>query len=202
VRGDALARFELGQLYFEGIGVEADSEKAYGYFRQAADQGILRAGLALGSALMAKSIAGDVEAASEALRVLEVVTNLSWDRDESTFAHFVIGTFLFEAAPAVLRNPKRALNHFRLARGRQPDAMRSLARAFETGVGAERDLVKAAGYLGFVKANDPRAEADYARIMKTLNSEERDRVALFRLADDEFDQTTRMTTEPNSVSAR
>jgi TPR repeat protein len=28
VRGDALARFELAQLYFEGIGVEADSEKA------------------------------------------------------------------------------------------------------------------------------------------------------------------------------
>jgi hypothetical protein len=38
--------------------------------------------------------------------------------------------------------------------------------------------------------------------MKTLSPEERDRVARFRLADDEFDQTTRMATEPNSVRAR
>jgi len=201
-RGDALARFELGQLYFEGIGVEADSEKAHGYFRQAADQGVLRAGLALGSALMAKSIAGDVEAAREAVRVLEVVTELDWNADERTFAHLVIGTYLFEAAPAAARNPRRALNHFRLACCGHPEAIHSLARAFETGVGAERDLVKAAGYLGLIKANDPRAKADHARIMKTLSPDERDRVARFRLADDEFDQTVRMTTEPNSVSAR
>jgi TPR repeat protein len=192
-RGDALARFELAQLYFEGIGVEADSEKAYELFRQAADQGVLRAGLALGAALMAKSITGDVEATGEALRMLDAVARKSDSAEERTLAHFAIGTFLFEAAPATLRDPKRALEHFRMARRYYPQAMRplyfpqaiqSLARAFETGVGTERDLVKAVGYLGLIRANDLRAEADHARLIKALSPEERDRAARFRLADD------------------
>ena len=183
-RGDALARFELAQLYFEGVGVEADSEKAYELFRQAADQGIIRAALGLGAALMSKGITGDVDATREALRVLDVAARRSGDAEERAFAHFVIGTYLFDAGPAALRNPVRALEHFRLARGRFPESMRSLARAFETGVGTERDLVKAVGYLGLIKATDPKAEADYARLMKTLSSVEKDRLKSFRVADD------------------
>jgi TPR repeat protein len=183
-RGDALARFELAQLYFEGVGVEADSEKAYALFRQAADQGVLRAGLALGAALISKGITGDVDSTREALRVLDVVARESTEPEERAFAHYVIGTYLFEAGPAALRDPKRALNHFRLARGRSPEAMRSLARAFETGVGAERDLVKAIGYLALAKTSDAQAEADFTRLLKTLSSEEVVRTKSFRLADD------------------
>jgi TPR repeat protein len=183
-RGDALARFELAQLYFEGIGVETDSEKAYALFRQAADQGVLRAGLALGAALMSKGITGDVESTREALRVLDGVARQSAEPEERAFAHFVIGTYLFDAGPATLRDPKRALNHFRLARGRFPGAMRSLARAFETGVGAERDLVKAVAYLALIRASDTQAEADYARMIKTLSPAEQDRLKSFRVGED------------------
>lgn len=183
-RGDALARFELAQLYFEGIGVEADSEKAYALFRQAADQGLLRAGLALGAALISKGITGDVDSTREALRVLDVVARQSAEPDERAFAHYVIGTYLFEAGPAALRDPRRALNHFRLARGRSPEAMRSLARAYETGVGTERDLVKAIGYLALAKTSDAQAEADFARLVKTLSPEEIVRTRNFRPADD------------------
>jgi TPR repeat protein len=120
----------------------------------------------------------------------------------AAFAHFAIGIYLFDAGLAALRDPKRALNHFRLARGCYPAAMRSLARAFETGVGTDRDPVKAVGYLGLMRANGSQAEADYTRLMKTLSLAEQDRLKSFRVADDSaaaaFENEYRPTSNPNA----
>jgi TPR repeat protein len=186
-RGDALARFELAQLYFEGIGVEPDSEKAYELFRQAADQGITRAAIALGAALVSKGITGDIEATRDALRVLDTVAKKSPVAAERAFAHWVSGVYLAEAAPPSLRDPVRAVDHFRMAvRGGYPTALKSLARAYEIGVGVERDPARAVGYLLQLQASGGKteAQADLARLSKTLSADELERAKAFRLSDD------------------
>ena len=185
-RGDAISRFELAQLYYEGIGVEPDSEKAYELFRQAADQGVVRAAIALGAALVAKGITGDVEATKEALRLLDGVAKNSPVVAERAFTHWVMGVLLSEAAPAALRNPARAVDHFRLsARDGYLDAARSLARAYEVGVGVDRDPVRAVGYLMMLQ---PRSKsdvaADLARLSKGLSAAELERAKAFRRSDD------------------
>ena len=184
-RGDTISRFELAQLYYEGIGVEPDSEKAYELFRQAADQGVRRAAMALGAALVAKGITGDVEATKEALRLLDGVAKNSPVVGERAFAHWVMGVLLSEAAPAALRNPARALDHYRLAaRNGYPEALRSLARAYEVGVGVDRDPVRAVGYLMMLQPRSPDAEADLARLSKALSAAELERAKNFRRSDD------------------
>jgi hypothetical protein len=185
-RGDALARFELALLYHEGIGVEADSEKAYDLFRQAADQGIRRAALGLGAALIAKGITGDVDATKEALRVLDGVAKTSPVLTERGLSHWALGIFLSEAAPPLLRNPARGVDHFRFAaRNGYPDALKSLARAYETGVGVSRDPIRAIGYLMLLQAARPvQGDADLARLSKGLSQAELERAKGFRLADD------------------
>jgi TPR repeat protein len=185
-RGDAIARFELAILYFAGIGVQADSEKAYELFRQAADQGVLRAALALGSALMSKGLTGDLETTREAVRLLDEAAKNSQVPSERAFAHFVIGVYLFEAAPPTLRDPARAVDHFRFAaKGGYAPAVKSLARAYETGIGVERNLVRSAGYLTLLRATQPRdVEAALARLSKALTAEELERVGKFRLSQD------------------
>jgi tetratricopeptide (TPR) repeat protein len=185
-RGDALARFELAQLYYEGIGVEPDSEKAYELFRQAADQGVLRAAIALGTTLLAKGITGDVEATREALRLLDGAAKKSPVPGERAFSHWVMGVLLSDAAPAALRDPQRAIDHYRFAaRGGYPDALKSLARAYEVGVGVERDPVRAVGYLMLLRAADKSAaEPDFARLSKGLSAVELERARNFRLSED------------------
>ncbi|MFL6795820.1 MAG: tetratricopeptide repeat protein [Xanthobacteraceae bacterium] len=185
-RGDAVARFELAHLYYQGIGVEPDSEKAYELFRQAADQGVLRAALALGTTLLAKGFTGDVEATREALRLLDVVAKKSPDPAERAFSHWVIGTFLSEAAPPALRDPPRAVDHYRFAaRGAFHPALKSLARAYETGIGVSRDPVRAVGCLMLLKAtNSSEAEPELSRLSQAFSAEELARAQRFRLADD------------------
>jgi TPR repeat protein len=185
-RGDAIARLELGHLYFYGTGVEADSDKALDLFRQASDQGILRAAMALGTALAAKGIAGDVEAAREAMRALDVVVRKSLNAAERTYAHYVIGLFLSEVGHPTVRDPPRALDHFRFAaRGGHGEAFTALARAHETGVGAEPDVVKAFGYLMLLRARDPTAaDREFMRLSSRLTPDERERAKSFSLAHD------------------
>ena len=185
-RGDALARFELAQLYYEGIGVQADSEKAYDLFRQAADQGILRAAVALATALIAKGITGDVEATREALRLLDGAARNSPARADRAFCHWTIGIILSDAAPPALRDPARAMDHYRFAaRGGYSTALKSLARAHETGVGVARDPVRAVGYLMLLRAgNKSDVEPDLVRLTKSLSATELERAKAFRLSDD------------------
>ncbi len=63
--------------------------------------------------------------------------------------------------------------------------MKSLARAHENGVGVERDLARAFGYLLLLKASSPSdVGPDLARISKQLSAAELDRAKAFRLSDD------------------
>ena len=185
-RGDAFARFELAQLYYEGIGVEPDSEKAYELFRQAADQGILRAAIALGSTLLAKGITGDVEATREALRLLDGAAKKSPALSERGFSHWVIGIILSDAAPPALRDPARAINHYRFAAlSGYADALKSLARVYEIGMGVERDPVRAVSYLMLLQqSKKAEADADLARLSKNLSPAELDRARTFHLSQD------------------
>jgi Sel1 repeat len=184
-RGDALARLELGKLYNEGIGVEAGSDKAIELFRQAADQGVIRASIWLGLALVPKSMVGDVDAAREGMRTFEFVAKKSPNPEERTLAHSMLGVYLTEVAPASLRDPARAVDHLRFAaRGGDQRALGLLARAFETGVGVDRDLVRAAGYLTLLRNVDKKAEADLQRVSQGLTQDERERAKNFRLPHD------------------
>jgi TPR repeat protein len=185
-RGDALARFELAKLYHVGVGVEADSDKAIELFRQASDQGVWRASTFLGVALMPRSINGDVEATREAIDVLTRVARDAPDLGARIAAHLTLGFYFSDAAPPNLRDPARSVDHFRFAaRVGERGALKALGRAFENGVGVDRDLVKAAGYLTLLQAKDPAAaEPDLTRISKQLTAAERNRVNAFRQTDD------------------
>jgi hypothetical protein len=157
-RGDGYARFELAQLYFQGAAVEADSEKAIELFRQASDQGIIRASFALSSVLVSKSMAGDVDATQEALRLLDLVARTAPDAKMRTAAHFQFGLYLTDIAPSNLKDPARAIDHFKMAaRGGDSNGLRALARAYENGVGVAEDLGKAAGYLALIREPNARA---------------------------------------------
>jgi len=96
-----------------------------------------------------------------------------------------MAALLWDAAPAAMRDPKRAVDHFRFAaRGGYPLGLLGLARAYETGVGVERDLVRAVGYLLLLQAPDKsKGAADLARLSSGLSSGELGRARSFRLAD-------------------
>ena len=182
-RGDAVSRLELAHLYYQGAGVEADSEKAITLFRQAADQGLSRAALALGAALTAKGITGDLDAATEALRVLDTVARTSASEEERGLSHLIIGRLLSEAAPAVLRDPERGIEHFRMAlRLGNRTAREPICRAYETGVGAPKDLVRAANCFMAVAAKvDARASRDVDRVTRTLDEADLERARQLRV---------------------
>jgi hypothetical protein len=185
-RGDALARLELAHLYYQGAGVEADSEKAITLFRQAADQGLTRAALGLGTVLTSKGITGDLDATRDALRVLDDVARKSRSEEERGFSHWVLGTLLTEAAPPALRDPTRGVEHFRMALRLGYRAARApLCRAYETGVGAPRDLARAAGCLMIMQsAGNATVAKDIARLTQTLDTAGLERANAYRTSSD------------------
>jgi len=185
-RGDALARLELAHLYYQGAGVEADSEKAISLFRQAADQGLTRAALGLGTALTSKGITGDLDATRDALRVLDAVARKSPSEEERGFSHWVLGTLLTEAAPPALRDPARGVEHFRMALRLGNRAARApLCRAYETGVGAPRDLARATGCLMIIQSGGNTAVAkDIARLTQSLDAADLERARVYRTSED------------------
>lgn len=169
-RGDALSQLELAHLYYQGAGVEADSDKAITLFRQAADQGLSRAALGLGAVLTAKGITGDLDAAKDALRVLDVVARTSASTEERAMSHLVLGRLLSEAAPPALRDPARGVEHFRMAlRLGNRMALEPLCRASETGVGVPQDLVRAASCFMRMQARGTDTSRDIARVTKTMS---------------------------------
>jgi TPR repeat protein len=185
-RGDALARLELAHLYYQGIGVEADSETAIALFRQAADQGLTRAALGLGTVLTSKGITGDLEATRDALRLLDDVARKSGSQEERGFSHWVLGVLLSEAAPAALRDPARGVDHFRMAvRLGNRAAIAPLCRAYATGVGAPRDLARAAGCLMILQSDgNAGVPKDIARLTKDLDEADLARAKAFQLSQD------------------
>ncbi|WP_349628067.1 tetratricopeptide repeat protein [Bradyrhizobium lablabi] len=182
-RGDALAQLELAHLYYQGAGVEADSEKAIALFRQAADQGLSRAALGLGAVLTGKGITGDLDATRDALRVLDTVARTSTSKEERALSQLVLGRLLSEAAPPALRDPARGLEHFRMAlRLGNRSARAPLCRAYETGVGAPQDLVRAANC--FMAMGGADISKDVARVVQNLNEADLARAKALQTSED------------------
>jgi TPR repeat protein len=181
-RGDALSRLELAHLYYQGAGVAADSEKAIALFRQAADQGLTRAALALGTVLTSKGITGDLESTRDALRILDDVARKSRSEEERGFSHWVLGVLLTEAAPPALRDPARGVEHFRMARYLDYRAATlPLCRAYDTGVGVPRDPARALGCLMRLRSSDNAGVArDIARLTQNLDEASLARAKAFR----------------------
>lgn len=199
-RGDALSRLELAHLYYQGAGVEADSEKAIALFRQAADQGLTRAALALGAVLTSKGITGDIEATHDALRVLDDVARTSRSEEERGFSHWVLGVLLTEAAPPALRDPVRGVEHFRMARSLgNRAAIAPLCRAYETGVGTPRDLTRALGCLMRLQSGGNAAvTGDIARLTRNMDEASVAQAKAFRLSKDEVAPAFRAQYTPRS----
>ena len=185
-RGDALARLELAHLYYQGAGVEPDSEKAITLFRQAADQGLSRAALGLGVVLTSKGITGDLDATKDALRALDTVARTSSSTEERGLSHLVLGRLLSEAAPPALRDPERGVEHFRMAlRLGNPMARTLLCRAYETGVGTPRDLVRAARCFMIVQSRGATdVSRDIARVTRNLDEADLARARELRISED------------------
>lgn len=184
-RGDALSRLELAHLYYKGAGVEADSEKAIALFRQAADQGLMRAALALGTVLTSKGITGDLESTRDALRLLDDIARKSPSEEERGFSHWVLGVLLTEAAPPALREPARGVLHFRMALylGYRAAAL-PLCRAYDTGVGVSRDPVRALGCLMRLRPSENAGVArDIARLTQSLDEAGLARAKAFRFGE-------------------
>jgi hypothetical protein len=185
-RGDALAALELAHLYYQGAGVEADSEKAITLFRQAADQGLSRAALGLGVALTGKGITGDLDATKDALRVLDIVARTSSSTEERGFAHHVLGLLFSDGAPPALRDPMRGVEHFRMAlRLGDRTARAPLCRAYETGVGTPRDLVRAASCFMIIQSRyGIDVSRDIARVSKNLDEADVARARALRMSEE------------------
>lgn len=144
--GDAISQFELARLLHGGVGVQADLDEAIRLYRLSAER-LPLARAALATALSSKAVAGDTDAASEAMTHLEQLASLPVDRVTKAFAGYLLGQYHLQIAPAPLRSPERALFEFeRSARlGSQSSAF-AAAEAYRTGVGTVENGVCAYAY--------------------------------------------------------
>jgi len=166
---DGASQYELGWLYLRGVGVTPDIDESIRLMQQSADQGFEMGNLGLGIALLPKMIAGDVKAAKRAIAALEKSIATSKYRQTVMMSHSFLGRYLMKAAPPSLRDPKKAVEHHRQALNRgYPWAAIDLAEAYESGLGVERNLVKAHKMLVLV---GPARRKEVEHISKRLGEQ-------------------------------
>ena len=176
LEGDAEAQFELGWLYFQGLGVPEDSAAALKWFTLAAAQGHAEAQAAIG--VMYREGYGVLENPSEALNAFRRAANLGSPsglhylgmmfyngegvtRNHSVAAQFFrlasfadhdeaqlwLG-FLFGSGYGVLQSYEESIKWYRLsAEQGNRNSQTSLGRAFYFGRGVPEDYAKAAQWL-------------------------------------------------------
>lgn len=113
-KGDAVSQLELGKILAFGHGVEASADEAARYLRKAS---AVRpdAKVALASVLLAKALAGDASAATEAIENATAFLNGRRPAAQLRSANRVLAELYYRAAPSDMRDADRAVSHYRAA---------------------------------------------------------------------------------------
>ena len=106
-QGDASAQFNLGMLFWKGVGVRKDSQEAVRLFRLAADQGLAQAEFQLG--LMREQGSGLPQDYAEAQRMYQLAASRGDSDAENGLAS------LYEQGYGVQQDPARAAKWYQLA---------------------------------------------------------------------------------------
>ena len=109
--GDTLSQYELGFMLLNGYGVQTDVKEAVRLFRLAQEK-MPVAALSLATAQMASSLAGDITAAEEGIMAAERAVEHFKGKKPEGMAHYVLGVYLFQAAPPSLRDLSRGVDEF------------------------------------------------------------------------------------------
>jgi uncharacterized protein len=139
--GDTLSQYELGFMLLNGYGVQTDVKEAVRLFRLAQDK-MPVAALALATAQMASSLTGDIKAAEEGIMAAEQAVEHFTGTSSEGMAHYVLGVYLFQAAPPSLRDLSRGVDEFEKAtKLGVRDAARFAGSAYHGGLGKPRNPI-------------------------------------------------------------
>lgn len=167
--GDTLSQYELGFMLLHGYGVQTDVKEAVRLFRLAQDK-MPVAALSLATAQMPSSLAGDIKAAEEGIMAAErAVENFKGKKPEG-MAHYVLGVYLFQAAPPSLRDLSRGVDEFEKAANLGVrDAARFAGSAYHGGLGKRRDPICAyAFYDRFGGSGEPTIANTVAELEREI----------------------------------
>ena len=155
-RGDAVSEIELGIAEFRGLGTEPDSDEAIDHFRKALAGEVDGAGILLAGALIVKIGEGDLSATREAFAALDTVLESDLGEVERGRVEHLYGNYLMHVAPAEMRHPPLALEHWKAALELGSlDSAYSLGMAYRLGPGAEIDPVRAYAYFQIAQEIQP-----------------------------------------------
>jgi hypothetical protein len=163
--GDPVSTTELALLYLLGAGIAPDQEKAVSLLRGVSASHYPPADLLLAVALAARIKAGDAEATREAFAALDRAVGSNLPVGLRGFAQHTYGLFLMDTAPAELRDPVAAVQHWReAALLGNPAGAFALGRAYHLGIGVGHNPVRAYALLASLPDR-------YARIADPLLAE-------------------------------
>ena len=144
-QGDAEAQFNLGNMYFEGLGVPQNDAEAARLYRMAAEQGIAEAQFNLG--VLYSTGRGVPENDTEAARLYRMAAEQGIAR-----AQFNLGVMYFEGL-GVPQNDAEAARLYRMAAEQgDADVPFNLAYMYFTGRGVPRDYVQVYAWLNIAAA--------------------------------------------------
>jgi len=151
--GDVVAQYNLGVIYFAGLGVQRDLEAAARWYRKAADQGSYRAQNNLGA--MYKDGLGVPQDRAEAARLFRLSADQGNKKGQYNLAMLYAGNldnsaFLSEAY---------RLMHLAAAQGFAP-AQHKLGTMLGFGLGVERNLVRGYAWIAQSIGDAPEDEAE------------------------------------------
>ena len=136
-QGDTESQFELGSMYFFGIGVSSDDREAARWYRKAAEQGHVTAQFNLGKAYLNGQ--GIPHNAREAVRWFRKAAE-----QEHVTARFYLGA-AFRVGYGIQKNVEEAVHWFRKAAEQgHPRAQFNLGAAYRFGEGVPRNSQNAA----------------------------------------------------------
>jgi len=158
VVGDAIAQYEVGARFAEGIGVKEDAAKGYEWLKKAATSGESRAERRVGEMLMAGR--GTTPDAKQGMEWLTKAADAG-----DAFAQFDLAVFYHEGT-GVTRDYGKAFAWFmKLAQRGDATAQRSLGGMYAKGEGVASDLTAAREWWEKAAAqNEPQALFNLALI--------------------------------------
>jgi len=167
--GDTLSQYELGFMLLNGYGVQTDVKEAVRLFRLAQDK-MPVAALSLATAQMASSLAGDIQAAEEGIMAAERAVERFKGKKPEGMAHYVLGVYLFQAAPPSLRDLSRGVDEFEKAtKLGVRDAARFAGSAYHGGLGMPRNPICAyAFYDRFGGSGEPTIANTFAELEREI----------------------------------
>lgn len=167
------AGYTLAQIYYQGVGVKKDNNKALEYLKESADMGLLLSQRALGKAYLGEGewkgiLSQDI---SKAIFWLEKAGHAGDLESSITLA------YLYWQGELVEENDEAALEWMlkgassKYGVGSNSEARTRLAEFYEKGIGTKVDLVQAYKYYDLIT---PAGSDDKARLAKEMTQDQID----------------------------